>query len=181
MSCWLAFVLTPPLSAVQLTAGHLLMGTQRLVAAISPFVLDLVRPEMPPATHNDGSSFATVLTAVPAHVATARHRLARWLSDVAVVPSRVHDITLAVSEAVTNAIEHGSGCDASKLVSVQASVHNQALTATVSDSGRWIDSPPRPDSPTQRGRGLILIDGLTNSVDIARTATGTQITMQFDI
>jgi anti-sigma regulatory factor (Ser/Thr protein kinase) len=82
----------------------------------------------------------------------------------------LHDILLAVSEAVTNVIEHGSGCDASKLVSVQASVHNQAVTATVSDSGRWIDSPPRPDSPTQRGRGLILINGLANNVDIARTA-----------
>ncbi len=157
------------------------MGTARLMAAIGPPVLDRLGPEVSPACHYDRSSFATVLTAVPAHVATSRHQLARWLSDVAVVQPRIQDILLAVSEAITNAIEHGSRCDASKLVSIQASVRDQAVTAKISDSGRWFDSPPSPDRPSQRGRGLILMNGLADSVDIARTAEGTHITMQFDI
>ncbi len=127
------------------------------------------------------SSFATVLAAVPAHVATSRHQLARWLSDVDVVEPRTQDILLAVSEAVTNAIEHGSRCDASKLVSVQASVRDQGVTAKISDSGRWIDSTPRADIPSHRGRGLLLMNGLADSVSIARTAEGTHITMEFDV
>src|SRR5438128_1600127 len=98
------------------------------MAAISPSELDRAGPEVSPVGHDDHSSFATVLAAAPAHVATSRHQLARWLKDVAVVPSRVPDILLAVSEAVTNAIEHGSRCDASKLVSVQALVRDRAVT-----------------------------------------------------
>jgi anti-sigma regulatory factor (Ser/Thr protein kinase) len=124
--------------------------------------------------------FGVVLAAVPAHITLARHQLTRWLGDIGVSAPRSHDIVLAVNEAVTNAIEHGSSCDASKVVSVHASAHADTLTATVSDSGRWIHSPP-PATPTQRGRGLILIRALANNVEILRTALGTQLTMQFDV
>jgi anti-sigma regulatory factor (Ser/Thr protein kinase) len=157
------------------------VATPRLIGATSLPLLDRVGPEVSANGHYDHSTFATVLAAAPAHVATSRHQLARWLSNVAVVPSRVPDILLAVSEAVTNAIEHGSRCDASRLVSLQAFVDDRAVTAKISDSGRWIDAAPRPDGPSLRGRGLTLMNGLANSVCIARTAEGTHVTMEFDV
>ncbi len=127
------------------------------------------------------NAFAIVLAAVPARITSSRHQLADWLSSAGVAPPQTHDILLAVSEAVTNAIEHGSRCDAGKLVSIRASVCDETLTATVSDSGRWIPPPPLAASPKQSRRGLIIIRAVANSVEIARTAFGTQITMQFDV
>jgi anti-sigma regulatory factor (Ser/Thr protein kinase) len=139
-----------------------------------------VGPGVPPNNcTNDG--FSTVLAAVPGNVTTARHQVAHWLRNIAVDLSRAQDIVLAVNEAVTNAIEHGSGCDESKFVSVQAAVLDDAVIARVSDSGHWIHSVHHPVSSTRGGRGLILIKELTNSVDVFRTATGTHVTMRFDI
>ncbi len=125
--------------------------------------------------------FAVALAAVPARITSSRRQLADWLSSAGVTPCQAHDILLAVSEAVTNAIEHGSRRDAGKLVTVRASVCDETVTATVSDSGRWIHPAPHAASLTQRGRGLIIIRAVANSVEIARTAFGTQITMQFDV
>lgn len=138
-------------------------------------------PDVRSASSSDSNSFAAVLAALPAHAATSRHQLARWLSDVAVTQPRARDIVLAVNEAVTNAIEHGSGCDASRLVAIRASLRDETVTATVSDSGRWTHSAHHVANAAQRGHGLTLIKRLTNNVDIVRTAKGTQITMQFDI
>ncbi len=67
--------------------------------------------------HSSARSFATVVSASLDNIAEARHRLRDWLSGVDVDPRRESDILLATGEAVTNAIEHGSGGDASKTVS----------------------------------------------------------------
>ncbi len=137
-------------------------------------------PQAPSPARPERASHLNVLAAAPGNVTTARHQLAQWLDHIAVDLSRAQDIVLAVNEAVTNAIEHGSGCDDSKLVSVQAAVHDETLIARVSDSGHWIHSLHHPISSKHGGRGLILIKQLTNSVDILRTPTGTHVTMRFD-
>lgn len=143
-------------------------------------VVDRPGPAVPSVAHRD-NLFAVVVTATPANVTKSRHEFARWLRPFALAKPRKDEILLAVTEAVTNAIEHGSGCDGGKFVSIQASLYRQSITATVSDSGNWIDPAARPAGVhTHRGRGLILIDAFANDVDIVRGADGTRITMQFD-
>jgi anti-sigma regulatory factor (Ser/Thr protein kinase) len=124
--------------------------------------------------------FALALAAIPTHVTTSRREFGHWLRTVAPTPLRADDILLAVSEAVTNAIEHGSGCDAGKRVSIRASIRNEALSVTVRDFGRWIPASQNLASRIHRGRGLILINEFADKVDIVRTGNGTRITMQFD-
>lgn len=138
--------------------------------------------ELPPASRTDNNSFAVQLAAVPDHLRTSRHELAQWLRDVRVPVHRLHDISLAVGEAVTNAIEHGSRLDASQVVSVQAFVQDEILNVTVDDPGCWSNPAEPPITPSQhRGRGLFLIHELANKVDIHNSPHGTRVTMQFDV
>jgi anti-sigma regulatory factor (Ser/Thr protein kinase) len=143
-------------------------------------LLDRPKPAAPAIGRRD-TLFAVVMAATPANVTKSRHQFARWLGAFALSKPRTDEILLAVTEAVTNAIEHGSGCDGSKFVELRAWRHDKSMTITVSDSGRWISPAARaPGAHTHRGRGLMLIDAFADNVDIFRAADGTRITMQFD-
>jgi anti-sigma regulatory factor (Ser/Thr protein kinase) len=138
--------------------------------------------ERPPALHTETSFFAGEWGATPENVVTARHQFAEWLKDLALDADQALDILLAVSEAVTNAMEHGSRFDATLLVSLQATLHGESLTVTVNDHGRWLEPSDHPPTRSQhRGRGLHLINELAVDVNIAGSADGTQITMRFDV
>jgi signal transduction histidine kinase/DNA-binding NarL/FixJ family response regulator len=143
------------------------------------FTDDVVVLALRPA-HSSARSFATVLPAELTHIADARHRLRDWLAGIEVDPRREADILLATGEAVTNAIEHGSGSDPRKTVSIEAFVRGGTVTATVSDSGRWSGDSSASLRSRQRGRGLTLINGLPDHVKTARSAQGTRITLRFD-
>jgi anti-sigma regulatory factor (Ser/Thr protein kinase) len=138
--------------------------------------------ELPPAHETETSFFAGEWGATPENVVTSRRQLAQWLKDIALEPDQALDILLAVSEAVTNAMEHGSRFDTTQLVSLQATLHGESLTVTVNDHGRWLEPPDHPPTRSQhRGRGLHLINELADNVNIAGSAHGTQITMRFDL
>ncbi len=137
-------------------------------------VLLAVRPN-----HNTARSFASVLPAAPVNIPEARHRLRDWLTGIAVDPRRVCDILLATGEAVSNAIEHGSGGDPLRTVSVEAFVRGHTVTATVSDTGRWSGDSSASQRSLQGGRGLTMINGLADHVKTVRTAHGTRITLEF--
>jgi signal transduction histidine kinase/DNA-binding response OmpR family regulator len=143
------------------------------------FTDDVVLLALRPS-HSSARSFATVMPAELTYVADARHRLRDWLAGIAVDPQREADILLATGEAVTNAIEHGSGGDPRKTVAIEAFVRGDTVTATVSDTGRWSGDSSASLRSLQRGRGLTLINGLPDHVKTARTAHGTRITLRFD-
>jgi signal transduction histidine kinase/CheY-like chemotaxis protein len=138
-------------------------------------VLLAVRP-----VHSAARSFATVLPAAPGHIPAARHRLSDWLTAVPVGPRRAADILLAIGEAVSNAIEHGSNDDAPSTVSIEAFVRGDDVTATVSDTGRWSGDSSASQRSLRGGRGLTMINGLADHVNTERTAHGTRITLTFD-
>jgi anti-sigma regulatory factor (Ser/Thr protein kinase) len=131
-------------------------------------------------SHFGPRSLASVLPAAPAQVPTARQRVHEWLTAIAVDPGRVDDILLATGEAVTNAIEHGSGSDARKTVAIEAFVRRDALTVSVSDSGRWAGDSSASLRDQRGGRGLTLISRLADRVDTVRTAGGTRVVLGFD-
>src|SRR6202034_2122025 len=130
--------------------------------------------------HSSARSFATVVPAGLDHIAQARHRLRDWLSCVAVDPRREADILLATGEAVTNAIEHGSGGDAAKTVAIEAFVRGSTVTATVSDAGQRSGDSSASNRSLHRGRGLTMINGLADHVKTERTPGGTRITLSFE-
>jgi signal transduction histidine kinase/DNA-binding response OmpR family regulator len=125
------------------------------------------------------TSFVAVLPADPTQMAPLRHRLRRWLARLELDGTLNYRIVLGVGEALANAIEHGSGMDAGKTVSVEVFADVDAIRATVSDAGQWSADSAASRRSADRGWGLTLINGLADAVDTVRTARGTHVTVQF--
>lgn len=130
-------------------------------------------------TGTTGSSFAATLPADPAEMAPLRHHLRGWLAQFDLDARLTYRIILGIGEALANAIEHGSGLDPQKTVSVEAFASPDAIRATVSDTGQWSSDSAASHRSTDRGRGLTLINGLAEQVQTVRTARGTHLTQQF--
>jgi serine/threonine-protein kinase RsbW len=79
-------------------------------------------------------------------------------------------ITLALEEAVTNAIRHGNRLDKSKKVRVEAKVTQERFEIEIEDEGKGFDRTSVPDPTTAEniekcsGRGILLIEAYMNSV-----------------
>ena len=91
-------------------------------------------------------------------------------------------VLLASTEALTNAIEHGSPLGGS--IDVDVSVAEGLVRIRVADEGRpgaplpSIPSAPPPPAST-RGRGLLIIGRLADEVEITRSGAGTAIVVTF--
>ena len=116
----------------------------------------------------------------------ARRWLARWLDRVAWPPSGHDQVLLAVSEAVTNAVEHGHGVSAQG-VSVEGQVlvqvrivvgkepDQRGLLVTVRDDGGWKQESDQPG----RGLGLLLVRELSDDLQVDGREAGTTVTFSF--
>ena len=124
------------------------------------------------------TSFVAAQPAEPDAVPELRARLRTWLDGLDLPGTLGHDVLLTVCEAVTNAIEHGSRSDPRQCVSVEVFAEAESVCASVSDPGRWA-ADASADRRTVGGAGLTLIYGLSDSVEIARDARGTRVTMHY--
>ncbi len=92
-----------------------------------------------------------------------REDFGNFLYDLNVASDAIHNWQLVLTEAVTNAVVHGSANDPRKKVSVEWKVSGQTVTLAVGDSGRGpsaddLRRPELPDDPLETGgRGLYLI------------------------
>jgi CheY-like chemotaxis protein len=116
--------------------------------------------------------FVLRLPADPTRLSVLRRRLEDFLTAHAVPDADIFDLTVAVSEAAANAIEHPVE-PAEPLITVEASLDDDAVTVTVRDTGTW-----RPSSDIGfRGRGLALI-GALSELSVSRSDTGTAVTLR---
>ena len=112
------------------------------------------------------------LPAEPESLALLRRRLGRFLHAAGADELESYEIMLTVCEAAGNAIEHAYGPgDAS--FDVEAALVADELVASVRDSGSWRD---RRDE--HRGRGIKIIEGLMDDVNIESQNGGTLVTMR---
>jgi PAS domain S-box-containing protein len=112
------------------------------------------------------------LPAEPGSLAMLRRRLERFLHAAGASELESYEITLTICEAAGNAIEHAYGPgDAS--FDVEAALIAGELVASVRDRGQW-----RERRGEHRGRGLKIIIGLMDDVDIATEDGGTLVTMR---
>ncbi len=112
------------------------------------------------------------LPAQPKTLAHVRRVLRRWLVNQGADESDVAEVTIAVSEACANAIEHAYS-PAPATFELAASRKNGEITVAVRDQGRW-----RAPRGTNRGRGLSIMVAAMDDVQIDRTDSGTQVVMR---
>jgi anti-sigma regulatory factor (Ser/Thr protein kinase) len=117
--------------------------------------------------------------AVPASVPKARHDVMRWLKerrDGALGPKLV-DVELAVSEGVSNAVNHAYRDGEPGEVRVDVEPADDGVQVVIEDDGRGM--LPRPDSPGA-GLGLPLMATLAARFDTStRPGAGTRLCMLF--
>lgn len=85
-------------------------------------------------------------------------------------PDAVNDVSTALIEACSNAIEHGNRFAPDKRVTVTLRLNGKSFMATVKDEGPGFDfgdaldddSPPDPMS--ERGRGLMIMKAFTDEL-----------------
>jgi anti-sigma regulatory factor (Ser/Thr protein kinase)/putative methionine-R-sulfoxide reductase with GAF domain len=110
------------------------------------------------------------LPADPDSMPLLRRVIRRWLSEVGATEQEIGEIALATSEACANAIEHAySPISAEFLVRATRAAPGEVLV-TVSDRGQW-----RAPRGVNRGRGLLLMEGLMDSVEVDRQVHGTAV------
>ncbi len=80
------------------------------------------------------------------------------------------DVVLATSEAVANAIEHGSPCSGD-MIRLRVTFADRALTVEVRDCGTF-PAPAKHDD-YDRGRGLPIIGMLSDRVEVDPRPDGT--------
>lgn len=110
----------------------------------------------------------------------AGEHLRAWLTQQDWPSEDTADLVAAVSEAVTNAVEHAYLDERpDHHVTVAAAVlrgpnsdGTRRVVISVTDRGSWRPPPARPEF---RGRGLARIRALTASLELTANATGTRV------
>ena len=102
-----------------------------------------------------------------------RRQLSRWLKENGVEQQAAYDIVLACSEASANATEHAYPPREGHF-DVLAVRDGDHIVITISDDGTW-----RPERERDRGRGLLLMRGLTDEMSVDRgEPDGTVVTLR---
>ena len=83
-----------------------------------------------------------------------------------------YQVKLALSEAITNAIQHGSRSPRD-VVRIAATVEGGALVFEVADSGRFVPRVERGGAMPESGRGLEFMRLMMDEVDVRASADGT--------
>jgi anti-sigma regulatory factor (Ser/Thr protein kinase)/putative methionine-R-sulfoxide reductase with GAF domain len=112
------------------------------------------------------------LPAQPKTLAHVRRVLRRWLIHRGADEADVAEVTIAVSEACANAIEHAYS-PAPAAFKLDATGGDGEVTIAIRDEGRW-----RAPRGSGRGRGLSIMVAAMDDVQIDRTETGTQVVMR---
>lgn len=121
--------------------------------------------------------FDATWRAVPANVPTARRAVIAHLAAADTPDPPLNDIGLAVSEAVTNVVNHAYvGRDAGPM-RVRVEIGTEEVEVMVQDEGAGM--APRPDTPGL-GLGMPVIATVANRFDVRAVRNGgTRLCMWF--
>ena len=118
-------------------------------------------------------SLSGTLAALPA----ARDAIMDFIHPFCADQQQELDILIALQEALANAIVHGCGGDAGKIVRCTVEISPSALELTVRDPGPGFDSTSADDvsedgtNLTRHGRGIQLIRSLMDEVSFRHQGT----------
>jgi serine/threonine-protein kinase RsbW len=130
-----------------------------------------------PARGADALRLNIAASVLPRRLGEIRRRLAEWARAVGLAADTVDDIVLATHEALANVADHAYPDGQGDAV-LQAECRDGVVRIAVRDHGQW---RPPADAPGWRGRGLTIINGLAEHVDLQRGDAGTSIEMRWHL
>ena len=103
-------------------------------------------------------------------VSAVRHELSRWLADRPIHPHALRRVLLAASELITNAV-----AAASSRVDVRVELDDGQVVLEVADDGPHADTEDAASIRTRRGRGLQIVENLSDDLRILVGPEGTRV------
>ncbi|HEY2207511.1 MAG TPA: ATP-binding protein [Pseudonocardia sp.] len=108
-----------------------------------------------------------------------RRRLRSWLTWQEWPTEEIEDLLLAVSEAVSNSVEHAYPPDEPGSVRVRAELQAEQqdrhrMVIVITDEGVWHDPSPEP---VNRRRGIPMMRATTAGLEVDGTDEGTWVRM----
>lgn len=115
----------------------------------------------------------------PRIVHEVRQRLEEFLRPCQIGREDVEAVKVALSEACTNAVIHGSPHGAANRVRLRYAIERDRLVVEVSDEGPGFEPDeielPDPDEWKPSGRGVVLINLLMDDVEYETLPGGTRV------
>lgn len=108
-----------------------------------------------------------------------RHQLAGWLGPLRLTDDETADVVLAVDEAAANAVRHAYGPDETGAVELTLWTEGGTLSIEVVDHGHW--RPPAAEPTDGGGRGIALMNVMSESVLIHYDARGSRVLLRHRI
>jgi anti-sigma regulatory factor (Ser/Thr protein kinase) len=123
------------------------------------------------------TGFVIKMSATLENIDVADDRLAEYLAS-SKMPIDNFAIRIMLREGLLNAVSHGSGLDASKMVSFSLRVEPEGVRVEIRDSGRGFDRRLHEvsvDSLEEGGRGLALLKIYSDNMDF--NEAGNEVTL----
>jgi anti-sigma regulatory factor (Ser/Thr protein kinase) len=120
-------------------------------------------------------STVVLLPCQPASVAVARHRIASEMRSAGTTDGAVDDAAIVVTELLTNAIRHASPLSG-RWLQVTWDLEDESVEIAVSDGGSTtLPRVSRPALSALGGRGLEIVETLSQRWGVCRTGPGTTV------
>lgn len=115
------------------------------------------------------------------------HKLKALVGGLMLSESQEHNLLVAVSEAVNNAVSHGNKNDPEKSVTLDVDFEGDEIVVVIEDEGGGFNPENLPDPLAPEnllkpsGRGIHIMKSLMDSVDFAFTRHGTRTIMRMKV
>jgi len=114
------------------------------------------------------------------YIGVVRHGIRSLAESAGFTREDVSDVEVAVSEAVTNSVKHGSPDQDVAAVVVKCHALQDCLVVEVEDESEAASIPPCPelcDTREESGRGVLMMHSLMDEFENCRTEHGMRIRM----
>lgn len=128
-----------------------------------------------------------VISSGDSSIISAEHKLKSILDKLDLAGSQEHNLLVAASEAVNNAVVHGNKNDPRKKVLLDVDYDDHNITLEVQDEGGGFNPKDLPDPLLPEnllkpnGRGIHIMKSLMDSVSFDFTSKGTKIILQMKV
>ncbi len=125
--------------------------------------------------------FPSILENIPKLHSLVSEKISKFLPN-----EKLDTITLAISEAISNAIKHGNKADPNKKITITVIISKDKITIKIKDEGGGFKLNTIPN-PTEKenllkesGRGIFIIKNVVDNLQYNFTDTGTETILEIN-